>query len=105
MTKQLDMFDAPIGTATVAVLTPPNVTPLVGIPVRLPNQCGCGAVSASIVPGRGPHLAGLRCDFCSKHRGWVSREAHQFVAETVERFGRPTEPIEIRTAHRKEGDL
>jgi hypothetical protein len=72
-------------------------TPLVGLSVQLPGQCQCGAVSAEITAGHGPHAAGLRCAACGKQRGWLSREAHRFVAEVASKFGRPPGPIVVRT--------
>lgn len=68
---------------------------LVGLPVKLPDRCHCGSTLASIKAGVGPHCAGLRCA-CGRHRGWMSAAAYNFLIETVKRFGRPTEPIQIR---------
>jgi hypothetical protein len=73
------------------------ITPRAGLAVQLPSPCRCGAGSAEIELGRGPHLAGLRCIACGKHRGWMSREAHRFIVEVVKKFGRPSSPIVIRT--------
>jgi hypothetical protein len=68
---------------------------LLGLPVHLADTCRCGATLASIEAGRGPHHAGLRCA-CGRHRGWISGVTHKFLTETVKRFGRPTQPIQIR---------
>jgi hypothetical protein len=68
---------------------------LLGLPVQLPDLCYCGSTLAAIEPGVGSHRAGLRCA-CGRHRGWLATAAHKFLTETVKRFGRPTEPIQIR---------
>jgi hypothetical protein len=73
---------------------------LVGLSVRIPDPCrSCGHDVAKIGPTVGPHFAGLRCTRCDRHRGWLSRIAHQFLVEVVNKFGRPTEPIAIRRGH------
>ncbi len=82
---QLDLF-----------VTPESRGPLVGLAVRLPDACHCGNDVARIGAPAGPHLAELYCARCERHRGWLPRSAHQCLTETVERFGRPTEPIAIR---------
>jgi len=68
---------------------------LLGLPVQLPDLCYCGSTLATIEAGVGSHRAGLRCA-CGRHRGWLATAAHKFLTETVRRFGRPTEPIQIR---------
>jgi hypothetical protein len=70
--------------------------PLVGLVVRLPDVCRCGHDVARIGAPVGPHLAGLTCARCARHRGWLPRIAHQFLLETVTQFGRPDTPICIR---------
>jgi hypothetical protein len=80
--QQLDLFGFPADV-------------LLGLPVRLSDQCRCGSTLVAIESGRGPHLAGLRCA-CGQHRGWISRASHKFLSETVRRFGRPIQPIRIR---------
>jgi hypothetical protein len=44
----------------------------------------------------GPHAAELKCAGCGAHRGWLRREALDFVAEVSARFGAPTTPITLR---------
>jgi hypothetical protein len=88
---QLDLFSEPPSKAEE------NQSPLFGLTVQLSSSCTCGTVSAKIEVGCGPHLAGLRCSACGVHRGWLSREAHRFVAEVAKKFGRPSSPIVIRT--------
>ena len=84
--SQLDMF----------ITTPEDRGPLVGLAVKLPDACRCKTNVAQIGAPCGPHLAELRCVRCERHRGWLPREAHQFLTEITSRFGRPTEPIAIR---------
>jgi hypothetical protein len=83
--RQLDLFvaEAPAG-------------PLDGLAVRLPDRCRCGRHVAQIARGVGPHLAALECVHCRMFRGWLPREAHRFLTELVNKFGRPIEPIAIR---------
>jgi hypothetical protein len=81
--SQLDLF----------VSLPELRGPLTGLAVRLPEHCCCGSDVARIGPPAGPHLAELRCEH---HRGWLPRQAHQFLIELINKFGRPTEPIVIR---------
>jgi len=70
--------------------------PLIGLRVRLPDVCKCGAnLPAIIGPGRGPHRAELLCTICSRHRGWMPNLSAVFLLETIRFFGRPTEPIAI----------
>jgi hypothetical protein len=64
--------------------------------VHLPDACRCSAVEVTIGAGSGPHVAALHCADCGAHRGWLSRETHNFIAETVSLCGRPTAPIVIR---------
>ena len=84
--RQVDMF----------VITPEERGPLAGLIVSLPDACRCGADVARIGPPAGPHLAELRCARCERHRGWLPRQAHAFLTEIINKFGRPTDPIAIR---------
>lgn len=34
----------------------------------------CGGIEGNIRPGKGPHLAGVRCNSCDNHLGWLSRQ-------------------------------
>jgi hypothetical protein len=83
---QLDMF----------VTTSEDRSPLAGLAVRLPDRCRCGDDVARIGPPAGPHLAELRCAHCAHHRGWLPRQAHRFLTEVTNKFGRSAEPITIR---------
>jgi hypothetical protein len=88
--SQLDLF----------VVTPESRGPLAGLAVRLPDVCRCGSDVAKIGSPVGPHLAELYCAHCERHRGWLPRVAHEFLAEVVNKFGRPTAPITIRRSER-----
>jgi hypothetical protein len=82
---QLDMF----GAAEPA-------DPLIGLVVQLPRQCRCGSDVSHVGLGSGPHRASLHCAQCGHHNGWLSQEVAKFLTDTIERFGRPTEPICVR---------
>jgi hypothetical protein len=53
---------------------------------------------ATVFAGQGPHAAELRCANCGAHRGWLRREALEFLNTTARRFGAPAEPIVLRTS-------
>ena len=76
--------------------SPPSDNPLVGLVVDLQQPCKCGAYVVVIGPGKGPHLASLRCEACDVHRGWLSQQSHSFISKTIEQFGSTTEPIKVR---------
>ena len=50
---------------------------------------------ATIHVGKGPHGAELRCARCGRHRGWLPKQATEFLASVTERFGDP-DPIILR---------
>jgi hypothetical protein len=77
---------------------PPSDSPLIGLVVDLQQACKCGGYVAVIGPGKGPHLASLRCEACDAHRGWLSQQTYGFINETITQFGRPTTPIKVRRA-------
>jgi len=81
----LDLIDAPAPS-----------DPLHGLLARLPTACGCSSELAVIGPGKAMHAASLRCADCEKHRGWVSQATHKSLTETINQFGRPTEPVILR---------
>jgi hypothetical protein len=60
----------------------------------MPASCSkCGCLAALI--GTEAKRSSLRCASCRAHLGWVSQSAQRFLQRVVERFGRPTKPIEI----------
>jgi hypothetical protein len=69
---------------------------LIGLKIKVPDKCKCGAVRVTIDAGAGPHVASLRCVYCGAHRGWLPIETHRFLTEVVRLTGRPTTPIAIR---------
>jgi hypothetical protein len=74
---------------------PVDDTTLVGLAITLPEQCPrCHGHDAVIGTGRGPHKAAIMC-VCGRHLGWMSVPTFNFIAETVRRFGRPSEPISV----------
>src|SRR5215470_20157338 len=64
-----------------------------GLAITLPDTCPrCSGHDAVIGTGRGPHKASIMC-VCGRHLGWMSVPTFIFIAGTVRRFGRPSEPI------------
>jgi hypothetical protein len=51
---------------------------------------------AFVCEGKPPHAAELRCARCDSHRGWLPREALDFITSTTERIGAPAQPIILR---------
>jgi hypothetical protein len=72
---------------------------LVGLKVRLSralevNHPCCDNV-CEICPGKGPHIAELRCAGCDYHRGWLSRATAYWLNAAISKHGRPTDPIDV----------
>ena len=89
----IDLFD-------MTPAAPPSPTP--GIVVRLARSCDpccCGSDLARIAPGTATHAAELRCASCDAHRGWLPKQALNFINETTRRYGAPAEPITLRDRH------
>jgi hypothetical protein len=81
------------------LLGEPRDDPLIGLVVDLQEPCSkCGASVVVIGPGKGPHLASLRCEACDAHRGWLAQQTHRSISETIEHNGRMAEPIKVRRA-------
>jgi hypothetical protein len=51
---------------------------------------------AILKPPRGPHAAELRCAGCGAHRGWLPKQALDFLKATAARFGATSAPIPLR---------
>ena len=65
-----------------------------GLEVRMPSSCSkCGCVTALIQTEA--NRRSLRCASCRAHLGWVSSLTERFLQKIVERFGRPTKPIQV----------
>src|SRR5262245_7695190 len=76
--------------------SPAENTDIIGLAIVMPTPCPrCNGVAATIGTGRGPHSASLMCS-CGRHLGWMSAQTFDFITEIVRRFGRPTEPIQVR---------
>jgi hypothetical protein len=89
---QLDLFGA-------AVLA----DPLIGLAVLLPDECRtCHTHIAIVGEGSGSHRASLYCG-CGQHRGWLPREAAEFLTTLIQKFGRPLEPVAVRRRQRSVG--
>jgi hypothetical protein len=83
--RQSDLF----GTCTLA-------SPLIGFRVRLPDLCRCGAATAVVGAGKGPHAGELLCAVCDRHCGWLSRPVADWLTSIVNKFGAPDAPIVVR---------
>jgi hypothetical protein len=65
--------------------------------VKPPNACPrCGDPVAVVGAGKSPHDASLRCRFCDRHLGWLSRLHCAFLHEVIAE-GAPREPIALPT--------
>ena len=77
-----------------------DATALVGLRIALERTidvpCGkCGQTTVVVGLGLEPHVAGLHCASCDRHRGWLPKAVVHFLAANVSLFGRPIEPITI----------
>jgi hypothetical protein len=88
----------------------PDPAPLVGLTVDLARACGpcqCGSTLATISPGKGPHFARLCCaaSGCGRHRDWLGKCTGIWILTEIEKFGRPTTPINIHNGKAKDGEV
>src|SRR5262245_3849167 len=83
---------------TPDLFSPPTSSPpmFVRLDRNIDREAPCCSNIAECHPGRGPHAAELRCAECGRHRGWLPRQALDFVTTTTSRFGAPAEPIILR---------
>jgi hypothetical protein len=70
----------------------------IGLEVELPSTCQCGAHTAAVCSGTEPYPGELKCSKCGRHRGWVSDKTFRFLSGTIDRFGKPTEPVIVRAS-------
>jgi hypothetical protein len=91
MAIQLDFF-----TASSSQFAAAPADSLHGLAVQLSDCCQCGSCDAVIGEGKGSHRVSFLCSFCERHRGWMANEAHAFVSEVVNKFGKPTTPIRVQ---------
>jgi hypothetical protein len=78
-----------------------DADPLVGIVVNLPRHCQCGHDMCHVGPDRDPHRASLKCALCGRHCGWPSHKAAKFLADVIDRFGKPIAPVRVRVSQTK----
>jgi hypothetical protein len=57
------------------------------------RQKPCHGGLVEICAGRGPHAYALSCATCGQFCGWLSKAAANFIAETIRKFGAPSEPL------------
>jgi hypothetical protein len=73
-------------------------SPLIGLVMKHDTSCmQCGGVAVIVGEPKKPHAGSLRCQTCSRRRGWLPNSVAAFLTETIRNFGLPEEPIEIRT--------
>ena len=73
---------------------------LAGLIVRCSQRpCpDCRSVHCLIASADVPQPYGqMICVVCDRHRGQLKKRTHAFISEIIRHFGRPTEPIELRT--------
>ena len=68
------------------------ITPALRVRLDHPLKTCCNNV-AVITPGTGPHAAQLRCAECDAHRGWLPKQAFDFILENSRRYGAPAEIV------------
>jgi hypothetical protein len=74
-----------------------------GLPVVLPDCCrNCNSNTAFVGDAPPPYFTQLLCDGCECGRGYVGHDLYAFLEEFIKHFGRPTEPIVLRTGKMRE---
>jgi hypothetical protein len=74
-----------------------NVAKQVKLERSIDRQKPCCTDTAKIIEKTsGVHAAELRCSGCDQHRGWLPREALDFINFWTERYGAPAEPMPLR---------
>jgi hypothetical protein len=81
----LDLFGNPVTTPL-----------LVRLDRHIDRDKPCCNNIAAVAPGKPPHAAELRCATCNAHRGWMRREAFDFLIYLAQQFNAPAEPIILR---------
>jgi hypothetical protein len=77
--------------------------PIVGLQIKL-RPCRCRCDTARIVRGEWL-MVPFACEGCGIERGRLSYAAVTFVRRTIELWGRPTSPIELRPGNYIETSL
>jgi hypothetical protein len=81
-------------------------TSIIGVPVVLPRECRCGSSKARIGSSAGFFQdAVLFCTNCNRHTGWLPGGSIEFIANVIDLFGHPSEPIIIRSSNSGRIDL
>jgi hypothetical protein len=75
------------------IAEPKPTSPLHGIRLKIEARKHCCGDLAIVRPGRGPHAYELRCVRCDAHRGWLPKEAANFLLETLKHFPDAREQI------------
>ena len=79
--------------AMTADLFPELDRTVVRLDRKIDRERPCCENLATIHVGSGPHGAALRCASCGRHRGWLPKEATDFVKAVSEQFGVLDRPI------------
>jgi hypothetical protein len=75
-------------------------SPWIGLAVEIERGLLCCDNNIAIIgASTAMHAASLRCAKCGRHRGWLPAAAIPFLEQTMQHFGRPTEPIVLRMEH------
>jgi hypothetical protein len=70
-----------------------DIAPINGIKVELDRKCRCGCSVAKIENGKAMHAAGLRCNSCGRHVGWMPAPAVEGMLAVTKKFGWPKTTI------------
>ena len=68
------------------------IMPALRVRLDRPLKTCCSNV-AIVAPGKGPHAAELRCAGCDARRGWLPKQAFDFILENSRRYGAPAEIV------------
>jgi hypothetical protein len=71
--------------------------PMVGLRIKL-RPCRCGCDAARIIKGQWLNVP-FCCEGCGMERGRLSYATITFIRRTIELWGRPTSPIELRSGN------
>jgi hypothetical protein len=79
-----------------------DIAPIIGQRVELRRSrdvdCPkCKSRIGIIGEGVGPHWASINCSYCGRHRAWMPAKLTGALIEAVKAFGRPEQPIILRT--------
>lgn len=66
-----------------------DMSPILGLRVELDRKCRCGSAVAKVERGKAMHAAGLRCNSCGRHAGWLPAPAVEGMLAVTKKFGWP----------------